>query len=84
MITQPQPRFRGGFWLVSLSLFTVCCLAAFFELSSDQAISIIVVGSVFFLLMAFVMSASPTAEIRARNDGRMMHLSDEGKGGLEG
>jgi len=63
----PQGRMRNRLWLAVVALFTVGALAAFYELSSDQAISIIVVGAAFFLLMAFVVTASPTPELRTRN-----------------
>lgn len=66
-LLRPQGRMRNGLWLAVLALFTLGSLTAFYALSSDQAISIIVAGSVFFLLMGFVVSASPTAELRARN-----------------
>ena len=67
VLSAPHARPRYGFWLAGLAIFTVGAFAAFYELSSDQAISIILVGAVFFLLMAFVAAASPTAEVRARN-----------------
>lgn len=60
-------RRRNGLWLAVGAVFTVVALGAFYELSSDQAISIIIVGSAFFILMACVVSASSTPQIRARN-----------------
>lgn len=50
-----------------LALCTTGALAAFFELSSDQAISIMAVGSIFIGLMWFVISSAPSAEVRSRN-----------------
>ena len=66
-LRRPQGRVPKSLWLAGLAVFTVGALAAFYELSSDQAISIIVAGSVFFVLMALVVSASATAELRSRN-----------------
>lgn len=58
---------RSIFWMAGLALFTVAALLVFYELASDQAISIMVVGVIFFLLMWFVMSSAPSAELRSRN-----------------
>ncbi len=58
---------RSIFWIVGLALITLAGLAGFYELSSDQAISIMVVGSIFFALMWFVVSSAPSAELRSRN-----------------
>ena len=66
-LQRPQGRLRGGFWIAALALFTIAALAVFFELSSDQSISIIIAGSCFFLLMAFVIATSPEATVRGRN-----------------
>jgi O-antigen ligase len=60
-------RARSILWIVGLALFTVAALAFFFELSSDQSIAILVVGVIFFVLMWFVVSSAPTAELRSRN-----------------
>src|ERR1700691_2796147 len=54
-------------WIVALTLFTAGSLVAFYELASDQAISIMVVGVIFFILMWFVMSSASSAELRSRN-----------------
>jgi O-antigen ligase len=67
VLARPQGRGRNSLWLALGALFTVGALAAFYELSSGQAISIILLGSAFFILMAFVVSASSTAELRTRN-----------------
>lgn len=66
-LPRPQGQRRNSLWLGGLAVLTVGALAAFYELSSDQAISIIVLGSAFFVLMAVVVSASATAELRSRN-----------------
>ena len=50
-------------WIIVLSLFTAGSLVAFYELASDQAISIMVVGVIFFILMWFVMSSASSAEL---------------------
>ena len=39
----------------------------FMELSSDQSISILVVGAIFFALMWFAVSTAPSTELRSRN-----------------
>src|ERR1022692_4090050 len=65
---QTQPgRVRSVLWMVGLAVFTAAALAVFYELASDQAISIMVVGAIFFLLMWFVMPSAPSAELRSRN-----------------
>jgi len=58
---------RSALWMLVLALFTVSALAVFYELASDQAISLMVVGVIFFGLMWFVMSSAPSAELRSRN-----------------
>lgn len=58
---------RSILWMFGLALFTVAALAVFYELSSDQSISIMVVGAIFFVFMWFVMSSAPSAELRSRN-----------------
>ncbi|MCU1303516.1 MAG: exopolysaccharide production protein [Candidatus Sulfotelmatobacter sp.] len=50
-----------------LALCTAGALVGFYELSSDQAISILAAGVVFFVLMWFVISSAPSAELRSRN-----------------
>ena len=72
---------RNGLWLGVLALFTVGALAAFYELSSDQAISIIVVGSVFFLLMGLVVTASPTRRVAHAQPGVCPVVGSAGLGG---
>jgi O-antigen ligase len=60
-------HFRSILWIVGLALFFAVTLAVSYELASDQAISIMVVGVVFFVLMWFVVSSAPTDELRSRN-----------------
>src|SRR5258708_37646553 len=50
-----------------LALCTAGALVGFYELSSDQAISILAAGVVFFVLMRFVISSAPSAALRSRN-----------------
>jgi hypothetical protein len=45
----------------------MAALAAFSALSSDQSISIIIAGAIFFALMWAVVSTAPSAELRSRN-----------------
>jgi len=63
----PSGRLRSVIWIIGLALFTVGSLFVFYELASDQAISIMVVGVIFFLLMWFVMSSASSVELRSRN-----------------
>jgi len=66
--SRPVAAFlRPGIWIAGVALFTAAVLAVFDELSSDQAISIIVVGVVFFGLMGIVMATAPRVELRGRN-----------------
>lgn len=68
MVERPQSVYaRPWLWIAGLALVTVVALAVFEELSSDQAISIIIVGAAFFALMALVIATAPTPELRARN-----------------
>lgn len=60
-------RRRPMLWIAGLALATLAALAGFYELSSDQAISIMLVGSIFFALIYFVVSAAPSQELRNRN-----------------
>ena len=60
-------HFRSILWIVGLALFTAAMLAVFYELSSDQSISIMVLGVIFFVLMWFAVSSAPNAELRSRN-----------------
>src|ERR1700685_4473076 len=64
---RPSGRMGSIVWIIVLSLFTAGSLVAFYELASDQAISIMVVGVIFFILMWFVMSSASSAELRSRN-----------------
>ena len=64
---RPSGRLGSIVWIIILSLFTAGSLVAFYELASDQAISIMVVGVIFFILMWFVMSSASSAELRSRN-----------------
>lgn len=50
-----------------MAVCTSAALVAFYQLSSDQGISIILAGSGFFALMAVVLSLSPDAISRSRN-----------------
>ena len=59
-------RGRSIFWMVALALLTVTVLAGFYALSSDQAISIMLVGALFFGLMWFAVSTAPSVEVRSR------------------
>jgi len=52
--------------MVALALLTATVLAAFYALSSDQSISIMLVGAVFFGLMWFAVSTAPSVEVRSR------------------
>jgi O-antigen ligase len=58
---------RPGLLIACLALFTAGVLTVFDDLSSDQAVSIIAAGVVFFILMWFVISSSGSAEMRSRN-----------------
>jgi O-antigen ligase len=60
-------RVRPIVWIVGLALLTLGSLAAFLQLSSDQAISILVAGSIFFILMWLAVSTAHTPELRSRN-----------------
>jgi O-antigen ligase len=66
-LQQSSGHFRSIFWIVGLALFTAATLATFHELASDQTISIMVVGVIFFVLMWFVVSSPPSTELRSRN-----------------
>ena len=59
-------RGRSVLWLVALALLTVTLLAVFYPLSSDQSISIMLVGAAFFGLMWFAVSTAPGVEARRR------------------
>lgn len=59
-------RGRSILWLVALALLTATVLAVFYALSSDQSISIMLVGAVFFGLMWFAVSTAPSVEVRSR------------------
>lgn len=60
-------RRRPILWIAGLALATLAALAGFYELSSDQAISIMLVGTVFFAIIYFVVSSAATQELRGRN-----------------
>jgi O-antigen ligase len=60
-------RMRSVFWIAGLALLTVAALALFHWLSSDQSISVIAVGAIFFALMWFVVASAPSVELRSRN-----------------
>src|SRR5579859_5548530 len=60
-------KLSTGLWLAVLAVFTAAALAVFYELSSDQGISIIVAGCAFFVLMAVVLSVSSDVKTRGRN-----------------
>jgi hypothetical protein len=64
---QSPARSRSILWIVGLALVTMAALAAFSALSSDQSISIIIAGAIFFALMWAVVSTAPSAELRSRN-----------------
>ena len=51
-------HFCSILWIVGLALFTAAMLAVFYELSSDQSISIMVLGVIFFVLMWFAVSSA--------------------------
>jgi len=59
-------RGRSILWMVALALLTATVLAAFYVLSSDQSISIMLVGAVFFGLMWFAVATAPSVEVRSR------------------
>ncbi len=60
-------HMRSILGMVGLALLTLAALALFRELSSDQSISIIVVGATFFALMWFVVASAPSVALRSRN-----------------
>jgi O-antigen ligase len=60
-------KLRAGLWIAVMAVCTSAALVAFYQLSSDQGISIILAGSGFFALMAVVLSLSPDAISRSRN-----------------
>src|SRR5579872_1010456 len=66
-LQETHGRMRSIFWIAGLAIFTLAALLVFYELASDQAISIMVVGVIFFLLMWFVMSSASRVEHRSRN-----------------
>lgn len=66
-LQRPAGRGRSVLWVVALALAAVAALGAFYELSSDQAISIMLAGAAFFFLMWFVVSTAPSPELRSRN-----------------
>lgn len=62
----PSGRFRSVLWIFGLA-FSAATLTVFHELDSEQAISIMVVGVIFFVLMGFVVSSAPNSQLRSRN-----------------
>jgi O-antigen ligase len=58
-------RWRSGLWIVALCVATAGAMMLFYELVSDQAISIMVAGVLFFALLCIVMAVSGTS--RSRN-----------------
>lgn len=66
VLQKPVGRGRSLLWLVAVALLTVTLLAVFYPLSSDQSISIMLVGAAFFGLMWFAVSTAPSVEVRRR------------------
>jgi O-antigen ligase len=63
--SKPNSRLRSGLWIAGLTVVTAGALGLFYALVSDQAISIMVAGVGFFLLLWIVMAVSGTS--RSRN-----------------
>jgi O-antigen ligase len=64
---QYPARSRAVIWVVGLALATLAALALFYPLSSDQSMTIMLVGSLFFGLMWFTVSTARSAAQRTRN-----------------
>lgn len=66
--TLPAPgRNRAILWIVGLGILTLVALVLFLPLSSDQSISIMAVGAVFFVIMWFAVSTASNPQLRNRN-----------------
>ncbi len=64
---KPLPRKTSVRWIAGLAVVTLAALALFLELTSDQAISIMLAGGAFFLIMYFAVATAPSVEARSRN-----------------
>jgi hypothetical protein len=60
-------RNKAILWIVGLGIVTLAALVLFLPLSSDQSISIMAVGAVFFIIMWFAVSTAPNPQVRDRN-----------------
>jgi hypothetical protein len=64
---QAPARSRAILWMAGLATATLAAFALFYPLSSDQSISILVVGFLFFVLMWFAVSRARSVSQRTRN-----------------
>jgi O-antigen ligase len=62
--SKPNPRLRSGLWIAALCMVTAGAMAGFYELVSDQSISIMAVGVGVFALLGAVVSVSGAARNR--------------------
>src|SRR5579863_3433559 len=62
---KPNTRLRSGLWIGALCAATAGAMILFYPLVSDQAISIMIAGVLFFALLWIVMAVSGTS--RSRN-----------------
>jgi O-antigen ligase len=60
-------RNKAILWIVGLGIVTLAALVLFLPLTSDQSISIMSVGAVFFVIMWFAVSTAPNPQVRDRN-----------------
>jgi hypothetical protein len=63
--SKPNVGLRSGLWIGALCVVTAGAMALFYELVSDQAVTIMVAGVCFFTLLWIVMAVS--GESRGRN-----------------
>ncbi len=63
--SKPNTRLRSGLWIGALCAVTAGAMMLFYPLVSDQAISIMIAGVLFFALLWIVMAVSGTS--RSRN-----------------
>jgi O-antigen ligase len=63
--SKPNTRLRSGLWIGALCAATAGAMILFYPLVSDQAISIMIAGVLFFVLLWIVMAVSGTS--RSRN-----------------
>jgi O-antigen ligase len=62
--SKPNTRLRSGLWIAALCIITAGAMGLFYELVSDQSISIMAVGVGVFALLGVVLSVSGAARNR--------------------